>query len=233
LATLIAYRSICKEIIAKKYMIRVEEQFSELHEKNKATRNLFQSYALGGKIGLAMLEEHKIEFDDMLETENYQNIRCTMFSMSGAPFFACSTSFFPDYGFSGEVIQNRKDFSYCHGLIACNTVATNDGWALLFIWHATSDFACIPFINSMRSAFREKKYSISNYIAHFLFSSFENLAISPSWFNSLDGFQRDMLNDIMTENAGPFDPLDSSYLKNPKCGFIDLKISGITDFPTQ
>lgn len=233
LATLVAYRSICKEICSKKYMINVGEQYAELHRSNNAMHNLFKSHVIGGKIGLAMLNQHKIEFDSMLKTENYQDIRCTMFSMAGKPFFACSSSIFPDFGFSGETIQNRKDSLTCHGLLSCNTVTTTDGWALLFIWHATSDLACIPFINSMKNVFRERKYSISNYILHFLFSSFENLAISPVWFNPLNKSEQEALNRILTETADPLNPLNSDYLKKPACEFIDLDITGVADFPNE
>jgi len=196
-AFLLAYRGICREIYAKRYQT---ESINLLREgdrgRSKEAQESFQAfvsmYDSGVKAGLTDLDHYKGIYDSKLLAADYTDVSYYVISFDRVPDFMCSSAILLEMDFNGNLLQTPAQFMQLDKrLLQCtfSLVGTDSGGSAIFSWIGKNPHG-ISFINSLDTYSDDE---ISHAVVRFTFEFFENIAISPKWWENLKKSDRDQL----------------------------------------
>lgn len=123
----------------------------------KATRELLEGCCEGNRLGLSGLKVEQAQFDESHHNGRFDDIRYVLFRASCPPTTVFSGQIYPDWGFSGEFLQDLTDRTLRRALLTFSFAPMDAGWAFLFAWHKASDDICRNFISTLQSAIRKGK----------------------------------------------------------------------------
>lgn len=151
-----------------------------------AIQSYISTYESVGNLALSNLEFHKSDYDQVLLSGTYSDIRCYVLRLKDTPDVLCSGILYPESDFQGRCIQSgitgrRLD------LITYSLIATDNGGAIVFAWEPKSDRSCTQLIRSLDSLPNEL---IPHAIVRLVFESCENKFLSPAWWDGLDSESR-------------------------------------------
>lgn len=227
-AFLISYRSICKEYYGKTSQFEQIETLlkgdkglpKELHKPYQEHINLYKS---GVELGLEDISSIKREFDSILISNDFETVSYYVIEFNNVPDFMCSGSILLEMDFHGNQLQSLDDFAdSTKRLKSCsfNLIATELGGAAIFSWIGESNEA-IQFIETLDSLSNEE---LPHAIVRFAYSFFENIAISPNWWEGIHESNKELLIKRITIGLNPMLNRESNCLQEDGIRFVNWTV---------
>jgi SEC-C motif len=195
-AFLLGYRVLCHELYNKKANVEWVFPYQRQHlDRGKSLEDQmmiqFQIHNLNERntIGLRDLEHYKAAYDKALVTANFSDIYYYVIRLSTTPEFLCAAPHMPDLDFAGRVLQNILDTSIIVDHLTFSLIATESGGAAVFSWYGKSDSA-EQFVKSLDSFSDDE---LPHAIVRFTFEYFENVFVSPTWWEGLNDTEQQSL----------------------------------------
>lgn len=186
-AFLLSYRSICREIFAKRYQA---ETYNDLRDFDRglgraeqvALQQFISASKAGAESGLKRLEDYKAKLDAILISENYSGVRFCTVLLPNTPELVASGSIYVEFDFEGRRLQPMATPSNVLDVITFSVIATDAGGAIVFAWVDEHRGASTELIRSFANLPREQ---IGDAMVRFLFTYCENTFFSPPWWEQL------------------------------------------------
>ncbi len=207
---LYAYRSICRELFVKQNAVTLLKGYAR-ESRNKANRSLFSDMLKGSEIGLKNLNRHKKLYDRCLKTQSFTDIEYATFYSRQNPSVTFSGLLCPDSDFLGNQLEDLTDEKANLSLITFCFVPMQDGWIFLFAWHRESSTSNTALFRSLATVVHEGK-DLGDCLFRYVIWNCENLAISPTWWESLTERQKEDIERAASYWADRFSPHHHDYL---------------------
>lgn len=178
------YRSLCKELFNKENILNMYLDVLEDVKEHEGLYKHFTFLVAGTENGYRSLKYHKDIYDILLEKDIYSEMRYVSFNSHEKLNMAFSNVLYPEYDFTGTLIQDLLDTSKPFGLISYYSAPTKVGWSFVFSWHKSSNYSCYPFIQSLKTLIRNGEH-LPDLLFEFVITHGENFAFSPVWWESL------------------------------------------------
>lgn len=214
---LLAYRAYAREIYTK----RAAAENARLHKDLDRGRSqdiqmsiqMFSyTYGLGLDSALRDIKHHKPRFEAPLLNDDYSTVRAYIIDLAGPPPVMCSGSHAPERDFDGKLYQDMADITITPHMLSVTSFYGGEQGHIVFTWLPDDDPVCIPIMQTLELVSDE---DLSSKIVCFLFENFENVHISPSWWDALDKLVQDALIQRMMGDMGVM--LGAPRLKPLKC----------------
>ena len=124
------------------------------------------------------------------------------------PNIMCSNGLTPEYDYSGTILQDLSDLNKYMSCIYLNIIHSNNKGYVVFTWHKDSSDVCHRFIDSLRF-YPENR--ITDAIIRLCFE-FENIYLSPDWWESIPDNKRKNLILKLAASADTDSPEDYKSL---------------------
>jgi hypothetical protein len=187
-AFLLAYRALCKELFLKKATIELVSAYKRILDKGKPRseqeniQGFLSDYETGLRAGLRELEHYKSAYDIALINSDYSSVQYYIVQIDSIPEFMCSAPLQPDFDFKGHRLQSLANVSSILDHITFSLIATDNGGAIVFSWLGQSN-AGKMLVSTLDSL---SDVELPHAILRFAFEYFENLYVSPVWWDNLD-----------------------------------------------
>lgn len=199
---LFGFRALCKEIYAKKLQhegmpfLKGMDKGLTLETQMKL-QNFLAYYQRGIQSGLNNLLHYKTAYDDAFINDNFESMKFLVIRFNSDPFLMSSGAIYPEFDFDGKELQvlGRKEK---HSLMTVNACSTPEGGAVIFQWVGDDTIN----LQLVRSFLKIPQSNWGNVFTQFAFESFENLFISPSWWDSLSKDTKTRLQNRMQCGVG-------------------------------
>lgn len=222
---LLGYRAICKE-----YFLKIVQQTSIQYMKdhspalpNKDLIEFIKVYENGLTSGINLAKSIKKEYDNFLIEKNYSNSNFYVLRIDKVPPIMCSGGSYPDYDFEGNRLQVISDLHKPLDNLTFSIIATDSGGAIVFQWLSNS-LKSKDFIKSLN---QKDKRNISNLIIKYAFSNFENIYMSPDWWEQLNYKKQKYLIKRINQGVHPFLMRNESTLLKDNIEIVDWEIERI------
>ncbi|MEO8167570.1 MAG: hypothetical protein ABI623_04925 [bacterium] len=214
-AFLLAYRGICREIYAKRFQSELIKLLRKGDKgKSKEAQENFQAftdiYESGVQAGLSDLQHHKGIYDTKLLAGDYSDVSYYAVSFDRVPDFMCSSALLLEMDFGGNPLQTPSQFMQLgNRLLQCtfSLIGADSGGYVVFSWIGENSHG-MKFIGSLDVCSDEE---IPHAIVRFAFEFFENIAISPTWWEGLKKSDRERLQKRTETGLSPMEE------RSPKC----------------
>lgn len=213
---LLAYRAYAREIYTK----RAAAETAKLHKDLDRGRSqdmqmsiqMFSfTHGLGMDAALRDINHHKPRFEAPLLNDDYSSVRSYIVEIEGPPPVMCSGSFAPEYDFDGTQLQDMVDITVTPHMLSVTSFYGGGSGQIVFTWLPEDDPVCIPVIESLE---RVSDYDLSSRMVAFLFEIFENVHISPDWWDAIGKEpQTALVNRMMGDMGTMFGAPRSKKLK--------------------
>jgi hypothetical protein len=183
---LITYRVLCKELFLKKATLEMLAKMRTFDRGFPQERQMMFQMWLDEQVasyeaGLRDLEYHKLQFDSALINQDFSQVRYYVVRFDRTPDFMCSGVLQPEYDFQGNLLQDLTDGDAILDAIGFSLIATDTGGAAVFSWLGVSE----PAKRLVASLDALPDDAIPDAIRRFAFTFFENLYVSPDWWENL------------------------------------------------
>lgn len=185
---LLAYRVVCHELFLKKawkeelFYIKDNLDKGKPPEEQFRIQDIADNLLLGVESAVAELIQIKARYDDALIKQNYKDTRYYAILIEDTPTFVCSGFTQPIYDFQGNKLQDLANLDVFSENLSFSVIATNFGGVVIYSW-VDKNTSATRLIRSLTSLTYQKQLNAS---ARFAFDNFENLYISPYWWETLD-----------------------------------------------
>jgi hypothetical protein len=226
---LLAYRAICRELYAKNAQ-EANLGFSRTLDKGKPLddqvrfQQLHGEYASGVEAGADDLTKRKQEFDTILLSKDYSQVKFYVINFADTPDFLVSSGCNFQMDFLGNEIQGPDAFCDFTRLLEYTTfsiIATDKGGAAVFCWAGESPIG-IQFLKSIHAL---PDSALPNALLRFTFEFFENVAISPSWWDGLPETVRVAIQNRVTNAANILVERKSNCLLDDSVNAVNWKVA--------
>ena len=207
---LYTYRSICRELFVKENSLDLFENQLQSMPETCAEKELLVNMKNCTKFGLDNLRHHKSIYDNSLRKKSYFEIKYVFFISKQKPFIAFSGVLYPDFDFKGRQLQDLGDHKSKLDLISICTAPVVSGCGVLFSWHDSSSNVCREFMSSLKTVIYE-----GNRVGDLIFRmaiNFENLAISPTWWEKLTDTHKEQITSRVSSKANIFSITKPTHL---------------------
>lgn len=202
---LLGYRAFAREVYTKESAARMlPVQRSADRGRNigdQVGMQMFNSlYEAGIAAGLADTRAQKTDYDRLLLQRDFADVRAFVVEFDEPPPVMCAAGWMPSTDFEGDALQDLA----APGRLASmsfTSFATGCGGAAVFQWLASDEAVCNRFTRSVE-AIEDSK--LSSALVRLMFEHFENVHLSPDWWESLPAATRTALVERMARSANPF-----------------------------
>lgn len=226
------YRAYAKEVYNKKVQYNDKESGQIVIDKleteilkSQASHFLNQYYD-GIALSIKDINSLKPLMDKMLEESDYSKLKALVLEFDDPLPFMLSGAVYPEQDFDGNLLQQlgTKNFNSFTSL-GCTSFSSNNKGFFVFSWLDVESEIVERFIGSFLNI--QDKYKF-NHLIKMVFYSFENVYLSPDWWEALGKEKRDYLSSIMNKGFLPNNPKPKNYLRDdgyklPKIGIIGIK----------
>lgn len=217
---LYAYRCVCREFFTKENAVRVLESLHNHHDLAPQAQESLRLSLKGNSLGFEGLKYHKEQYEESIKLNQYHDFEYILFTSTSSCHLQMSGLLYPDFSFTGEILQNLGNWDSPLELITFFTAPATDGWYFGFAWHVTSQNICVPFIRSLGS-YVGHGGKLEDALLRFSFSCCENHAFRISWWDKLPEASKSNLLDRMSLMASPYVPVPQGYLTQGCEGIAD------------
>lgn len=225
---LYTYRSLSKELFDKENALNMYLNVLEDVKEHEGLYKHFASLVMGTENGYRSLKWHKDLYDNLLKKEIYREMRYVSFNSNEKLNVVFSNVLYPEYDFSGELIQDLTDMSKPFDLISFYSSPTKEGWSFVFSWHKSSNYTCFPFVQSLKIMMK-KGESLSDLLFQFVITHGENFAFSPDWWESLSKENQQKITKSITHMMNPTDAIRENYIENGLKGIVNWNFETVSD----
>ena len=204
-AFLLGYRALCRELFLKKANLELVP-YHRNFDKGKSQADQIEiqktinSVEYGIDVGVNFMQHHKNAYDEVLLNSDFSQFRYYAIEIAHTPSFLCSAITQPQYDFNGNLLQNVtiENIHLLFDHITFSIIATDYGGVIIFGWLGKSNSAK-KFIKSLNAIPDDL---LPDAITRFTFEYFENVYVSPEWWDSLDDVaQQKLVFRQMTETS--------------------------------
>jgi hypothetical protein len=216
---LYAYRSLCREVFVKENAVALFRDNLKNQTRNRANRDVFDAMAKGSQLALDNLHAQKRKFDLLFTSNCFDSVRSVLFHSLQPPSAVFSGLLYPDFDFLGNQLQDLSNQNGELDLITFSFAPMSQGWAVLFAWHSASSRSCVSLMKSLATKVHDDG-GLGDLLFRFVTSNCENLAYSPTWWDSLSEDQRGEITNTANHRVNIFSLPRSDYL-----------VSGLSNIP--
>lgn len=202
-AFLLAYRALAYEVYMKMIALPVMEKTKNLIDRGmnfENQANVQQEYYVaiqGFRAGLTEHEAHMATHNDFFKEGNFEKYNFKLWEIEGDFPIVTSGTFFPEYSFDGEILQDlNRQIGYL-SLLAFNIIYINNRCFLVFGWISDTRSSNTKFTDSL-SNFADD--DVGDILIRFCFETSDNIFVRPSWWGGRTAFQRNELLDRLRQN---------------------------------
>ncbi len=202
---LLGYRAVCRELFAKRRQTDMLKFGKTLDRgldviQQVAHQQEFKLYSGGVIAGLEDIDDSKKRYDDVLLSNSFEDSHFFAVELSKTPELMCSGSTQLENDFGGKVLQGIEEYAN-HGTrldaLTFTMCGTESGGLAVFQWVGENTSAD-KFIQSFIDTDDNVKGSL---LIQFCFETFENIAISIEWWDSLNENLKNCLSSRMEAGA--------------------------------
>jgi len=228
-AFLLGYRSICRELYAKERQLDLID-ITKQADRGKSfieqvsIQKTMDIYSQGVKAGLEDIKYRKTNMDDILQSGTFDDVLFYNIRLNETPDFMCSGSILVEMDFEGNVLQGIEEFEKVDerlDYISFSLIGTDEGGLASFSFLKGNPLS-IDFIRSLANL---SDKLIPNALTRFTFEFFENVAVSPPWWDSLSEEKKDSLRNRKKEGIDISKERNSDALVDDKIHFVDWSVS--------
>lgn len=222
---LLSYRSICRELFAKKSRLSLIPFYRTL-DRGKDTldqvaiQEFIDLLEAGNEAGLNDLEYHKSRYDDVLMGGDFTEVRYYVIKLENVPEIICSGTALFEIDFDGNILQNFRVLDQRLDVFSFSLLGTDDGGMIIFSWLGESE-AGLKFIRSLDKLTDDE---IVHAVVRFIFEFFENSYFAPDWWEGLAESEKELLEARMRASADPTIEPDRNCLKDDGLRIVTWKI---------
>jgi hypothetical protein len=204
--TLLGYRTLCREVYAKRAVL---EYLPTIREGDRGAPAEFQEWAqrnigaleLGNTVGLRDAEVHRARYGEAIRTGDYSTARYLVVTFDAGPDMVFTSGWYPDASFAGERLQELGDLNRTADYMTVSLITTEAGAAAVLGWLTPSP-ASERFAVSLDALAAD---AIPHAVVRFAYQG-ENTFSSPAWWEGLAGPDREALIRRTSLSAHPHLP---------------------------
>ena len=224
---LIGYRSLCRELYAKQRQYDLISYIKEtIKDKDPYIKRFYDSYEYGVAAGLKDILHYKSIYDSYLISKDYSKTQFYVLFFDKIPDFMCSGCLFIEMDFRGTLLSSDDEFAAHDNILeqcTYNLAANDSGGFAAFSWIG-HDEKVIAFIDSLNQLEDEIK---PHCLLQFSFEFFENVAISPRWYENIGEKYQNHLISIIDRNVSFDKERPTDCLLDRGMRLIDWEVSSI------
>lgn len=227
---LISYRAVCRELFQKRIHNTSVDRMRMLDQgRPLAVQEHIQRIAdfqkLGTLMGLAEIQHHKTQYDEILLRAAFDEYRRLVIWFSCIPDVLSTGSFAPEYDFFGNTLQRMIDPGLEH--IAVSIVPAGSAGFVMLGWQKHSDSICIPFAQSLLSTPTDR---LGDAAVRLVFEHIENTYLRPSWWETLTRNVRQALIRRANHGVHPHLPRRAECLTDDNLHCVSWPVTNIQTF---
>lgn len=224
---LLAYRALCKEIYAKKFQLNMTPLMKQGDkglslQDQIAFQRFAETHSGAVQAGLNDLFESKKIYDSYLLSKYFNDISYYIIEIGTIPDIVVSGQIHVEMDFNGNVLHTPAeivDFSKKLDRITFSIV-TRDSTGIIIFSCFNNEKKSIDFLKSIDSI---NDFELPNTILRFAFEYFENIFISPDWWDNLLENHRAAIIKRMNDSVS-FSKRDYNVLKDDGFQFVKWEI---------
>jgi len=195
---LLAYRALCLGLYTKTASFLVNTDLAKHIDRGTDEQSQFilQRELCFREVGIVAtlrdLHRLKAQFDEHLLNKDYDAISAYVIELDHTPQVMCSVGFAIEVDFNGNRLQLLGNPEVPLDICTCSIIATRHGGAVVFAWLAEQNGACSRLIDSLHNI---KTHLVPSAVIRLVFEHGENIYFSKSWWNGLDQYTRNKLED--------------------------------------
>jgi len=151
-------------------------------------------YGTGVELGVRDLKYWKEQYDRRFVSQDFSDTQYYVVRIKQTPEIMCSGATQPTTDFAGNALQDLGNSDQILDQLTLTILATDSGGVIIFSWIGQQK-ACSALLSSLNKLTHDQKISA---IESFTFMYFENVFLSPDWWDSLDNDGRASLTDKWT-----------------------------------
>jgi hypothetical protein len=203
---LLGYRAFARERFTKQAQLESLDAQRAARKGRKPLDQLrlqmmIDGQEIGIKAALADQEATRAIMDRMLLTGQFEDVRAYVIQFAAAPPVMCSGCVCPEQDFFGNVLQDLGDLDRVAEPINANAFFDGNCGYFVLSWLAQHDGTCRPLAESLASI---DDTGVTAALLRLMFEFFENLCISPDWWEGLGDDRRKVLVDRMMLSVSSF-----------------------------
>ncbi|MBT3865820.1 hypothetical protein HOF78_01810 [Candidatus Woesearchaeota archaeon] len=204
---LYAYRSIAKEIMAKKSVISEMKEFIKIKGNNYPSIN---NLIMGNEVGLNDLGKIKEKLDHCLINSKFGGIKTKLVILDRDYSVAVSSCFYPVYDFKGKMINNLEDYkSIPQPMIF--TIFPQNGKTYILLSYLSNDSKMEEFTKQM-SEFSDAE--VNTVVNNLIVLYCENFVLSPKKWSAMSEQEKKEMTKLFNECPGLPLPQDLTKKRN-------------------
>lgn len=221
---LLGYRAISREFFNKKAQSEMIP-FTLGLDKGKSVedqiyvQDFAQTYNTGVLHGLNDLKYHKTMYDKVLLSSDFTDVNYYTIFFEQTPDLMCSGAVQVEYDFSGKILQDLATIDIPE-YVTFSLISTGSGGAAVFSWLGRSP-ACLNLIKSLHSL---ADADIPHAVLRFCLDFFENVYVSPDWWEALDSKQQRTVLERVNYRTEPWRDIDPNSLKDDGARVVKWKV---------
>lgn len=201
---LLGYRSICRELFAKREQMTLAPLVRNLDRgkgfsDQKFVQNFADLHYQGVKFGLENLEAYKKRYDMNLVSKNFADIRYYVVRLKDVPEIMCSGSAYFEMDFQGNLLQDIGQLDEHMDGFSFSLIGEEDSGMIVFSWLGNS----LVGTNFARTLNSLADNEIPHAVVRLIFAFFENTFFSPFWWESLSDTARESIKTRINVATSP------------------------------
>ena len=190
---LLGYRELAREIYTKRAAASLTDLRRSMDrgkplEAQLDVQALNSLIEIGVAAGLSDNAHYKSIYDEVLQSQDFSEVRYYVIEVEGAPDVMCSGAMSPEQDFDGLKLQNARDLTTRTDLLSFTSFFGGNAGAIVFVWTADSDQACERLIESLHTI---DDTHVTAALLRLFFEHCENVHMRPDWWEGLkDGSQQ-------------------------------------------
>ena len=209
LSFLLAYRALAREIHLKRSTLEywdahLRKSQNALDLAPPLARLTMNALLTGSRKGVADLTSHKDDYDRLLVSGDYSNLRAHVIELSQPPPVMCSGGIIPEHTFLGERLIDVLNHRERLGLLSFSSFADTAAGFVVFAWVHDGSNYCDQLTQSLK---RLPPQALAAPLIRFFFECCENVHMQPSWWHGLSASVQDKLVARM-DGSSEFMPRD-------------------------
>lgn len=216
------YRSLAREYFTKmgqvgvQGSIRSSDRGKDLNEQQQIQKIAFLS-SIALQAGVRDVSYHKANFDATLVADEYDSVKGYVVKFGGVLPVVCSGAIYPSRDFEGRVLQDISELESTPDNLCFSLFSSDRETYAVFMWLSDSEKTCRKLLKSFEQIDDDDVFSN---LLRFVFVSFENVFMSPEWWESKTESERNIVVKWISTGADPRLPSRSS-MKFGKCYEFD------------
>ena len=155
---------------------------------------------IGTMAAVEDLKYHKRYFDAGLENNDFSDVRSVIFTFYHIPPVMVCGGINPDFDFNGKKLQDLMELTTRAENISMSSYYDGEKGVIAFSWLKNSHDVCKKLMNSLL----EKDASLyTTILVQFMFKNFENIYVSPEWWETVSASAKDALLSLFGDTTNP------------------------------